>query len=57
MGSSMLIIIILELGPIACGSYVVATFSICNMFCVVDSKAEAEPNVANPPFLEKKGEI
>jgi hypothetical protein len=24
------------------------------MFCVVDSKAENEPNVANPPFLKKK---
>jgi hypothetical protein len=56
MGSSMSIIVVLELGPIGCGSNVVATFSTCNMFCV-DFKAKAEPNVATPPFLEKKGEI
>jgi hypothetical protein len=53
----MSIIVVLELGPIACGSDVVATFSTCNMFCVVDSRARAQPNVANPPFLKKKGEI
>ncbi len=50
----MSMIILLELGPTTCGSNVVATFSTCNMFCVVDSKVGAEPNVANPPFLEKK---
>jgi hypothetical protein len=50
-------IVVLELGPVAFGSYVVATFSTCSMFCVVDSSARIEPNAANPPFPEKKGEI
>jgi hypothetical protein len=37
-----------------CGLDVVATFSTYSMFCVVDFRAGAKPNVANPPFLKKK---
>jgi hypothetical protein len=50
----MSIIIVLELGLKAYWLDVVATFSTCKHFCVVDSKAGNEPNVANPPFLKRK---
>ncbi len=51
---SVLIIVVLELGPIACESNVTATLLTCNMFFVIDSRARVEPNVANPPFPKKK---
>jgi hypothetical protein len=50
----MSIIVIFELGLGAYQLNVAATFSTCNMFCVVDYRVGNEPNVANPPFPKKK---
>jgi hypothetical protein len=51
---SMSIIVVLELGPIACESNVAAIFSTCRMFFVIDFRAKVEPDAANSPFPKKK---